>query len=372
MRHMAHNDITERKQAEAALCESERSFRAVFDNIGVGMLIVSLVGVPIETNQTFQQMLGYTADELRAVSLANLTHPDDVESGEQLFKRMIRGEIDLYRIEKRYFRKDGSLVWANLTVSLICDDLGRPRFAIGMVEDLTQRKRMDEALVASEMALRESHERIEYLAGSLIISQEEERKYIARELHDDLNQEVAALALGLGRLNRRLRNADAPIRKQLDKLEDQVTRLSEQIRKLSHELHSSTLEHVGLSAALRMYCSEFAELQGISVNLKVEGNIEPVPAEAALCFYRVAQESLRNIAKHSGADTAEVAMIGHSESIELRVSDEGKGFNRDEVKEGRGLGLVSIEERVKLLRGSFELNSQPGMGTELRVSIPRM
>jgi PAS domain S-box-containing protein len=492
------SDITERKQAEEALRESERRFRAVFDNIGIGMSLVNLDGVPIETNQTLQQMLGYTADEMRATTFPKLTHPDDADLGNKLFRMMINGEIDLYRIEKRYFRKDGGLIWANLTVTLVRDDLGRPQFTIGMVEDfsqrrhaeemlskseelnrrilesssdcimvidldgmvrhinsggikglgisdlagflnkpmvnlwygaerqaaieaiaralgggkgafsgycptltgiskwwdvvitpitdagdnvmqllsisrdITERKCAEEALLVSEEALRESYERIEYLAGRLIVAQEEERKYIARELHDDLNQQVAALALGLGKLERQLRNADAPIRNQLEKLEDRVTRLSEQIRRLSHELHSSTLEHVGISAALRLYCAEFAEMQGIPVNLRIEGNIEPLQTDSALCLYRVAQESLRNIVKHSGARAAEIVMTGRSDSIELRITDEGRGFDPDRVKERQGLGLVSIEERVKLLRGSFEVNSKPGMGTELRVIIPRV
>jgi PAS domain S-box-containing protein len=492
------SDITERKQAEEAMRESERRFRAVFDNIGIGMSLVNFDGVPIEANRTLQQMLGYSSDEMRATTFAKLTHPDDVDLGDHLFKMMIKGEIDLYRIEKRYLKKDGGMIWANLTVTLVRDDLGRPQFTIGMVEDftqrrhaeemlsqseelnrrilesssdcimvldldgmvryinaggikgleisdpghflskpmvnlwfgadrqaaieaiarslrgstgafsgycptltgiakwwdvvitpitdaagnvvqllsisrdITQRKCAEEALVVSEEALRDSYDRIEYLAGRLIVAQEEERKYIARELHDDLNQQVAALALGLGKLERQLRSADAPIRNQLEKLEDRVTRLSEQIRRLSHELHSSTLEHVGISAALRLYCGEFAELNGIPINLRIEGNVEPMPTDSALCLYRVAQESLRNIVKHSGATSAEVVMTGSTESIELRITDHGRGFNPDQVKERQGLGLVSIEERVKLIRGSFEVHSKPGIGTELRVVIPRV
>ena len=233
-----------------------------------------------------------------------------------------------------------------------------------------ERKLAEEALRDSEEALRQSYERIEDLAGRLIVAQEAERKHLARELHDDLNQQIAALAIGLGKLERQLAGADGAVRAQITKLEDRVVRLSERIRQLSHELHSATLEHVGLAEALRLHCSEFAAQEGIAVDLEIRDNPGALSDDAALCLYRVAQESLRNIARHSGAKTAEVTLTSAGNLLELRVSDRGRGFDLKQAGRQSGLGLVSMQERVKLLHGSFEVRSQPGSGTELAVHLP--
>ena len=251
------------------------------------------------------------------------------------------------------------------------------RFPRSWSEDLVMRLRLVAEIFANalmrkqaEEDLLESHARIEYLAGRLIVAQEDERKRIARELHDDFNQQLAALAIGLDRLERQLPDADDTIRKHLIKLEGRTNQLVERVRCLSHELHSSTLEHVGLPEALKRHCAEFAEQEGISVNLNIQDGNIAIPADAALCIYRVAQEALRNIARHSGAKIADVMLCTTRNILELRVADQGMGFNKDHVRLRRGLGLVSIEERVKLLHGSFEVKSQSGAGTELRVHLP--
>jgi two-component system, NarL family, sensor kinase len=236
--------------------------------------------------------------------------------------------------------------------------------------DITERKEAEEALRESEEALRKSYARIEDLAGRLIAAQEEERSHIARELHDDLNQQVAALAIGISRLKRQFSNADAVVLEQIAKLQNKTHLLSERIRQVSHELHSSILQHVGLPAALNSYCAEFSDREGIAVALDIGNGIEDVPPEAALCIYRVAQESLRNVARHSGARRAVVTLAGVNGAIELRVADQGVGFDPGQARECRGLGLVSMEERVKLLHGNFLLTTQPGAGTELRAQIP--
>jgi signal transduction histidine kinase len=233
---------------------------------------------------------------------------------------------------------------------------------IGVVGDITERKRAEEDLL-------ESHLRIKDLAGKLIVAQEEERKHIARELHDDLNQQVAALAIGLGRLNRQISGKDAAIHTQLTKLEDRTIQLSDQIRRISHELHSSTLEHVGLEEALRLFCSEFSDQQEISITLSIEKELGIIPADISLCLYRVTQESLRNIARHSGTKQAELELSRSGGFIQLRVSDQGVGFD-PLIRSRRGLGLISMEERIKFLQGSLVLKSQPGNGTELKARIP--
>jgi len=241
---------------------------------------------------------------------------------------------------------------------------------LALLIERARRRRTEDPLAANRQALGESQARVEDLASKLIIAQEEERKYLARELHDDLNQQVAALAIGLGRLERQLPDARESVYTELRKIEDRTMQLSERIRRLSHELHSSTLEHVGLGAALKSYCSEFTELEGIEVSLAIQQNLETITTETALCLYRIAQESLRNIAKHSGTRNAEVILAGTDKTVELYVVDQGVGFDPQEANSRPGLGLVSMKERVRLLHGDFQIKSHPGAGTELRVSIP--
>src|SRR5262249_47675335 len=228
----------------------------------------------------------------------------------------------------------------------VYDEGGKCVKVSGLIVDITERKESEEALRESEEALCTSYARIEDLAGRLIAAQEEERRHIARELHDDLNQQVAALAIGISRLKRQFPNADAAVLKQIANLRSKTDQLSEHIRQVSHELHSSVLQHVGLPAALNSYCAELSERQGIAVTLDIRDNIDSMPPEAALCLYRVAQESLRNIAIHSGARNAVVTLDGGYGAIELRVADQGVGFDLAQARESHGLGLVSMEERV--------------------------
>jgi PAS domain S-box-containing protein len=139
-------EAAEREQAEEALKESERRFRAIFDNAAIGIALVDFEGRPVESNPALVEMLGYTAEEQRGMRFAEFTHPGDVDLDLRLYRRLMDGEIDRYRIEKRYYHKDGRMVWANLTVSLVRDGLGQPRFAIGMAEDITEGKRAEEKL----------------------------------------------------------------------------------------------------------------------------------------------------------------------------------------------------------------------------------
>jgi signal transduction histidine kinase len=240
----------------------------------------------------------------------------------------------------------------------------------GLLVQRARRKRIQEGLSESERALRESHSRIADLAGRLITAQDEERKHIARELHDDLSQQVAGVGLGLSELKRRVPDADPATREQVTYLQDQVVGLSEQIRRISHELHSATLQHVGLAVALRQYCEDFTARHALAVELQVPDQLGPVPPDVALCLYRVVQQSLQNVAKHSGARAAAVRLAVVENALELRVTDRGAGFDPAEAASRRGLGVISMEERVRLLHGSFQLHTRAATGTEIIVHIP--
>jgi signal transduction histidine kinase len=215
---------------------------------------------------------------------------------------------------------------------------------------------------------REAEREVKALSARLINAQEEERSRIARELHDDYGQQIAALSIGMSNLKRQLPPELSDARVNGDHIQKGLVEISESIRRLSHELHPAALEYSGLGAALRGYCSEFAVLTGIRVACQTHGSFEGVPDPVSLAVYRITQEALQNVAKHAGVSEADVDLARGDGMLELTVSDKGAGVAARRT--GPGLGLVSIRERTHLVNGAYDLDSQINRGTTLRVRIP--
>ena len=359
-----------RRRVEAALAANQERFALAQGAGQVGAFDWDIQKNIIQWSEEMKLLYGLQqhGSNVMTENWLKHIHPQDYAVAKAAVESaMMTGEID---VEWRVIWPDKSIRWLHVRGKCISQLNGRSLRMVGVNVDITERKRAEEALLVSEVALRESYERVEDLAGRLIVAQEVERKHIAREIHDDLNQQVAALAIGLRKLNIQLIDTDSPTRNLITKLEDRTTQLSDRMRQISHELHSSILEHVGLPEALKSYSSEFTEQQGIAVALDIQDNARNLPADVSLCLYRVVQESLRNIAKHSGAKSAQVTLARTDAAIELCVADKGVGFDPNLADSRRGLGLISLEERVKLMHGRFEVKSHPGSGTELRVCIP--
>jgi signal transduction histidine kinase len=205
------------------------------------------------------------------------------------------------------------------------------------------------------------------LSGRLIRAQEEERRRIGRELHDDLNQQLALLAIGLAQLSVKL---PPQTRKEVELLLDETKRLSEWVHRLSHGLHPSVLDHLGLVAAARNLCDEFTRQRNFRVRFTDENFPAELSPEISLCLFRVLQECLNNISKHSHGSLAQVTLAGTSEGIHMETRDNGIGFDPDDQRNRCGLGLLSISERLCLVGGSLEIHSTPSRGTTVNVWIP--
>jgi signal transduction histidine kinase len=221
--------------------------------------------------------------------------------------------------------------------------------------DITTRKLADAALAS--------------VSGKLIEAQEQERSRIARELHDDIGQRLALLAIELAQLQKGSSNPlELPVT--ISKLQQQTSEIAADIQSLSHQLHSSRLEYLGLAATLRGFCQEFGDQQKADVDFETRDLPTALPSDISLCFFRVLQQGLHNAAKHSGVRHFKVRLWGSRDEIHLTISDSGVGFDTNEAKVGQGLGLISMQERLKLLKGTLSIESRPLHGTTIRASVP--
>ncbi len=222
----------------------------------------------------------------------------------------------------------------------------------------------------SRRQLKQARESQLQLSGLLINAQETERRRLASELHDDFSQRVALLALGLENASEALPDSSEATKRQLHELFDSASELGADLHTVSHRLHPSALESLGLAPGVDALCKEFSGRQDIRVDFSSENIPHVVPPNVALCLFRIVQEGLQNLRKHSGASQAQVSLRKDGDRLRLSVCDEGKGFDTKEKRNKEGLGIPSMGERVRLLGGQFEIQSEPGKGTKIEVCVP--
>ena len=208
------------------------------------------------------------------------------------------------------------------------------------------------------------------LAGHLLTAQEAERKRLARELHDDLSQRLAALAMEAETLERQTSLLSGADHVRLKEMKNKLVELSIDVHAMSRRLHPSILDDLGLADAVASECAVFRKRDGIVVNYRVENISREVPPNVAVCLYRIVQEVLRNISRHARATEVAIALVGEDQDIRLSISDNGKGFDPGQKTSQVGLGLDSMKERAYLIRGDFSAQSQPGQGTVIEVLAP--
>ena len=348
-------DITERKRSEQAVQESEKRFRLMADSAPVLMWTSGPDKLCSDFNKEWLRFTGRTMQQELGEGWTQGIHPDDLQG----CLRSYTHAFDLrqkFAIEYRLRRHDGQYRWIL--------DQGVPRFLedgsfagyIGCCIDITEQK--------------EAKATQAELSGRLMQAHEEERARIARDLHDDINQRLALLASGIQELEISASRNGTQIGAQLHAFWQLTSEIAADVQHLSHELHPSKLHYLGLSAATRGLCQEVSKLHKIEVECIVRDLPSHLDESVSLTLFRTAQESLRNVAKHSHAHHVKVELIGGECDLRLRVSDDGVGFDHKQAKNAQGLGLVSMQERLKLVGGQLSIWSRPSLGTQVEATVP--
>ena len=364
-----------RRRIENALLDSQQRYSLASAAGAVGVWDWNF-----ETNELFvdpglKSMLGFDDREIsnRPDDWGSRVHPEDLPVATAGVKNCIDGITDTYELEHRMVHKDGSVKWMLSRGSALRAADRSLRRLVGTKVDITARKLAEDAIRESQAVLDASHREINDLAGRLIASQELERARIARDLHDDLSQEIAGLSIALSAIKRQVTGMPdaAHLVRDVSSVQQRAVALAENVRDLSHDLHPSVLEHAGLVTALTVHCTEIVRHQRMAVTFSADGDFESTSADAALCLYRVAQEGLRNVVMHANAESAEVRLSRAGDLAELSIADDGRGFDILRAgQRGHGLGLVSISERVRLLGGNVSIVTEQNKGTRLRVQVP--
>ena len=355
-------DITERKRAGEELRESEARLRAILDNSPGMVFLKDPEGRYLHINRQFERSFHMTREHVVGKTDEAIFLPEQAAAFRANDLKVFQAGAPL-EFEEIAMHDDGPHTSIVSKFPLYGGD-GKPYALCGITTDITERKVM-------EAALRQREAQLESLSAQLLQAQEEERRRIARELHDDFTQRLAALAIDLRTVQLESSDSDPLCVPRLQQLGDSAERLAAELQQISHRLHPSILEHVGLEAAVKEHVDEVSARTGLSIEVMVSGMPKEVPREQALCLYRVLQESLQNVQKHAQATTVLVRLLYTGRGLGLSTHDDGRGFDTAQDGEGRrGLGLISLEERVKRLHGTFRIETKPGAGTDVHGWVP--
>jgi PAS domain S-box-containing protein len=342
-------DITARKLAE----DSTSLFRKLMDGSNDAIEVLDPRNLQfLDVNDKACLDLGYTRQEMLSMTAydINITLDDSVRNHVDQRLR----EAGFVIIEAQHRRKDGSTFLVEMNIKHV--HLGRG-YIVAVVRDITQRKHTEENLSSFSRRLIQAHEL--------------ERSRVARELHEDLNQRMALLQIGLDQFEHDVPGLSPHARDQLRSIAQVATKVSSSLHTISQQLHPSRLDILGLVASMDALCKEVSDRHKLRIQFVHRSVPRQLPKDVTLCLFRIAQEALQNVVQHSGSADATVELSAHEDRLELSISDSGAGFSLASAKLATGLGLISIQERLRLVGGHLSIESESGRGTRLRVRIPR-
>ncbi len=370
-------DITGRKQAEeeilmykdhlqdlvkertAALTASEARYRTIFEGAGFGIVLRDLDGKILAANPALEKIIGFSQEEMAQLGWS-LLHPEDAPRFLSQFQELAEGQRDFFTIEARAFHRDGYVIWGRARQSRVKGNDDQTWYILGLIEDITAEKGMAEEIAAYQEQLRE-------LAAELTMAEEKERRRLAEELHDQIGQILALTQLKLGALRQEL--ADSQVLHNLDEIRGHLSRVIKTTRSFTSELGSRALDELGLEAGVQWLADKFREQYGldIEVHCNLGDSLEPVKKTL---LFRVARELLINVVKHARARSVEILLAENNGELQLTVADDGVGLTEAHNGSLDGFGLFSIGERMRNLGGHLDIDSPPGQGTRVSITLP--
>ena len=335
-------DINTRKRMESTLRESEERFRSAFDFAAIGMALVAPDGRWLRVNQALCRIVGYSAEELLRIDFQAITHPDDLGTDLAYLRKMLDGSLSYYEMEKRYFHKEGQTIWILLSVSLVRDDNGEPRYFISQIQDITERKRLERALLEATSS---------------------EQQRLGRELHDGLGQELTGLSLLARAFATKAERMGSPLAADAAALSAVARDAIETCRGIVHGVSPLTATQGSLVGGIRQLVDRAAALSGQTIHFDAaEGAPVRLTWDARSQLYRIVQEALNNAIAHAGASNIDVTISIDAQSVCVEVADDGRGFVVGSTAPG-GFGIETMRYRAAAIDARLRLAARPAGGT---------
>ena len=365
---MTFIDIDAAKRIHLELQREQTFTAAVLESAAALVMVTDMEGHIARFNLACRRLSEYTFEEVEGKPVWDvLVPPEGIEAVKQVYKELAE-KRSAREHENHWVDRSGQRHLISWSSTLVTEAKDATRHLVWIGVDVTEARLAEKALQQTEI-LRHSQEQLRTLTAGLVEAQEEERRRVSQELHDDISQRMAALAIQLEVLHRAHGISPEELHRKLGELQGQMEVLSEDLRRTARNLHPFMLTHLGLEPALRAYCEEFSKLGQRKVRFTTRALPGTIPPGVALCVYRVVQEALGNVAKHSGAKRVVVSLSGFDDILHLAIRDDGHGFDLERAK-GKGLGLISMEERVRHIGGKFSISVKPGDGACIEIRIP--
>jgi PAS domain S-box-containing protein len=355
----------QRAQAEAE--DSRDRYRELYESIPIGYLTIDCSGKIYDVNPAGASLLGLDAKVRQLNNFFSFFPSGDADGAQLLCRRVLAGQTS-ESAEFTLKRLDRSVFVAALQAEPVQRGGDKGKQVRIVLTDVTRRREIEDSLRQYQLELEANRHELQELMAKLFTAQEEERRRIACDLHDDHCQRITALILEASALEKIIRSVLPSVLPRISGFKGKLNGILDDFRHLTHELHPRHLDTVSLACSMRSHINEFMDYTGLAVEFEEHDVPAHLPMPITICLYRLLQESLGNIRKHAQAKHVKVRLASDKNDLELSVSDDGSGFNYVENK--KGLGLTSMQERVRALRGRVSVDSQPGRGTTVVVRIP--